>query len=99
MPSLSLSCPSFGLCGLFLVVGPLLEIFLVVVVVIILAMLAAFGWLLICVRRLALPQLRWCGLLLRRHHAQWFGQGAVVGWVEGGQMWWEGGGWKTKGTT
>ena len=39
-----LSCPSFGLHGLFLIVGPLVRIFLVVVVVVVLARSDAFDW-------------------------------------------------------
>ena len=92
-----LSSPSLGLCGLFLVVGPLVRVFFIVVVIVILPVAAVFDWQFVHIGCLVLPQLRWGGLLLGRHactvvglnEVQWLG-------VKRGRMWWDGGGGKTK---
>ena len=100
-PSLSsLSSPSLRLRGLFLVFGPLVRVFFVVVVIVVLPTAAAFDWQFVRVGRLALPRLRWRCLLLGRHACAVAGLNKVSGWVLNevgcGGMWWEGGGRKTK---
>ena len=95
-----LSSPSLHLHGLFLVVGPLVGVFFIVVVIVALPMVAAFDRQFVCVGRLALPRLHWHCLLLGRHACAVVGLNEVCGWVLDevgcGGMWWEGGGRKTK---
>ena len=81
-PSLSpLSSPSLRLCGLFLVFGPLVGVFFVVVVIVVLPTAAAFDWQFVRVGCLVLPRLRWRCLLLGRHACAVVGLNEVSGWV------------------
>ena len=84
-----LSSPSLHLHGLFLVVGPLVGVFFIVVVIIILPTAAVFDWQFVHVGHLALPWLCWGSLLLGRHVCMVVGLNEVW-WlgVEQGGMWW-----------
>ena len=81
-PSLSpLSSPSFRLCGLFLVVSPLVGVFFIVVIIVVLPTAAAFDWQFVRVGCFVLPQLHWCCLLLGRHACVVVGLNKVCGWM------------------
>ena len=67
------SSPSFGLCGLVLMIGPLVGSSVSLVIIIILHPVAAlFHWLLVSVRHLAFPQVGWGSLLWFCRHT-WCG--------------------------